>query len=104
MKLFTDFKIRRIVTIALLSLEAIFLVLFFFTGMKEGNTFAFFAADELEVEVGPKIIHALVLGMTAINFLVAISGVATEIYKKRSLTVAISSSVIGLLLIIGVER
>ena len=100
MKLFTDFKIRRIVTIALLSLEAIFLVLFFFTGMKEGNTFAFFAADELEVEVGPKIIHALVLGMTAINFLVAISGVATEIYKKRSLTAAISSSVIGLLLII----
>ena len=100
MKLFTDFKIRRIAAIALFSLEAIFLTLFFFLGVAKGNTFAIFGANELEVELGTKVIHALVLTITAIELILTIRGVATEIYKKRSLGNEISNAVIGLFLLI----
>ena len=100
MKLFTDFKIRRIAAIALLSLEAIFLTLFFFLGVKGGNAFAIFGANELEVATGTKIIHGLVLGITVINLLLVVRGLATEIYKKRSLGNEISNAVVSLLLMI----
>ena len=72
MKLLTDFKIRRIAAIALFSLEALFLTLFFFLGVAKGNTFAIFGANELEVELGTKVIHALVLTMTAVVLILTI--------------------------------
>ena len=100
MKLFTDFKIRRIVALVAFSLETLLLLLFFFFGVRDGNAFTLFAADSEIVATGTKIIHILVLLVTAVNIILSIRGLALEIYKKRSLGNEISCAVLNLMLMI----